>query len=58
MDPPQITLNILEKILKRLKNVFTLFLPPDIMKNLKFGSFWPERKNEGLNKKSIITVLP
>ena len=27
------------------------FLPPDIMKNLKFGSFWPERKNEGLNKK-------
>ena len=58
MDPPQITLNILEKILKRLKNVFTLFLPPDIMKNLKFGSFWPERKNEGLNQKSIITVLP
>ena len=41
---PQITLNILEKILKRLKNVFTFFLPPDIMKNLKFESFWPEKK--------------
>ena len=37
--PPQITLNILEKILKRLKNVFTLFFATRYNEKFKIWIF-------------------
>ena len=56
--PPQITLNILEKILKRLKNVFTLFFATRYNEKFKIWIFLAWKKKWRLKSKKYNNGTP